>query len=59
MITREEDGEVVDPHIAVRIPNIPQQQGVADCGEWFHMSCVELETPPPETEPCMALLYPL
>ena len=32
MITREEDGEVVDPHIAVRIPNIPQQQGVADCG---------------------------
>ena len=32
MITREEDGEVVDPHIAVCIPNIPQQQGVADCG---------------------------
>ena len=134
MITREEDGEVVDPHIAVCIPNIPQQQGVADCGvyaiayafhaargddlekmtfdqatmrehlarcfsrqkltpfphsqknagilyprypyqhvevfcncempecldnmiqcdgceEWFHMSCVELEPPPPETEP--------
>ena len=21
------------------------------CEEWFHMSCVELEIPPPETEP--------
>ena len=31
MILRE-DGEVVDPHIQVHIPNLPQQQGVADCG---------------------------
>ena len=32
MILREEDsGEVVDPHIQVHIPNLPQQQGVADC----------------------------
>ena len=32
MILREEDGEVVDPHIQVHIPDLPQQQGVADCG---------------------------
>ena len=32
MILREEDGEVVDPHIQVHVPNLPQQQGVADCG---------------------------
>ena len=32
MILREEDGEVVDPHIMVHVPNLPQQQGVADCG---------------------------
>ena len=32
MILREEDGEVVDPHILVHVPNLPQQQGVADCG---------------------------
>ena len=32
MITREEDGEAVDSHITVCIPNIPQHQGVADFG---------------------------
>ena len=31
MILRE-DGEVVDPDVQVHIPNLPQQQGVADCG---------------------------
>ena len=31
MVLREEDGEVVDPHIPVHIPNLPQQ-GVTDCG---------------------------
>ena len=31
MILREEDGEVVDPHIPVHIPNLPQQ-GVTNCG---------------------------
>ena len=30
MVLRE-DGEVVDPHIPVHIPNLPQQ-GVTDCG---------------------------
>ena len=32
LISREEDGEVVDPHITVHVPNIPQQEGIADCG---------------------------
>ena len=32
LVILREDGEVVDPHIQVHIPNLPQQQGVADCG---------------------------
>ena len=37
MVLREEDGEVVDPHIPVHIPNLPQQ-GVTDCGVYaIHM----------------------
>ena len=49
MILRE-DGEVVDPHIQVHIPNLPQQQGVADCGVYaiaygsFHVKSTQGKT---------------
>ena len=44
MILREEDGEVVDPHIQVHVPNLPQQQGVADCGVMqLHMLSMQQE----------------
>ena len=32
LVILREDGEVVDPHIQVHISNLPQQQGIADCG---------------------------
>ena len=32
LITVEEDGEEVDPHLVVRIPPVQQQKGSSDCG---------------------------
>ena len=32
LITVEEDGEEVDPHLVVHIPPVQQQKGSADCG---------------------------
>ena len=32
MVITEEDGERVDPHLVVDVPNIKQQHGTKDCG---------------------------
>ena len=32
LITVEEDGEEVDPHLIVHIPPVQQQKGSSDCG---------------------------
>ena len=32
LITVEEDGEEVDPHLIVHIPPVQQQKGPSDCG---------------------------
>ncbi len=32
LITAEEDGEEIDPHLTVHIPPVQQQRGSSDCG---------------------------
>ena len=40
MITKEEDGEEVDPHLVVYIPLVQHQKGISDCGVFTIMFAV-------------------
>ena len=42
LVTVEEDGEEVDPHLVVHVPPVQQQSGTTDCGAFAIAFAVHL-----------------